>query len=458
MRKLTFIMMVMVMVVMAFPAMAQDDELALPDFVDYTECEVDLTGGDVTIFHIGDLSGAYAAITLPLVAGLNDALDYFNARGGVCGATMSQSAFDTGGDPNRTAEGYEQVHAQDPDVIVLYSSADSELLRPTVADDEVPIIISAGSLPGLYGESGDEPGWVFATNPLYADQFAMFCDYIGANPDLYPDPVVGYMGWGGPVAAFGLAAFTPEAIAHCEEAGVEVLPQAQTFLPIADSTSVSTLVETHINDGATIIYVNALASGPVRVAEAIELIGFSEELVLGSVNWGLDTSAMLLSIDSLRASDGRPVVDGMIGSMPFAWYSDDLPGIELLLQQAAENGRGIETINISYILGWTLVDTYLEMYTIAANTVAAEQGLEDGAAILNAINGQVIKDTILAMDHDPLGLYNFSYPGGEIRALPNNRIVQMVLESAEITGPPLLVPLTEFAPAPDTRLRLFDDE
>lgn len=449
MRKLVLVLMVLSVMALVLPVAAQED---LADFIEHSECEVDLTGTTVTIYHLGDISSpGYSPITLPLLAGLADAISYFNARGGVCGATLAQANFDTGGDPNRTSEGYEQLRAQNPDILVLYSSADSELLRPTVEEDEIPVLISAGSLPGLYGESGDEPGWVYATNPLYADQFATFCEYIGANPDLYPDPVIGYMGWGGPVAAFGLAAFTPEAIAYCEAAGVEVIAQAQTFLPIADSTSVSTLVESHIDAGATIIYVNALASGPVRVAEAIELIGFSGELVLGSVNWGMDTSALLLSANSLRASDGLPVIDGMIGSMPFAWYSDDEPGIALLLEQAVANERGIQSINISYLLGWSLVDTYIELYTIAANGIAADQGLTDASAIVNAIDGAVMKDVIETTVYNPLGLYPFDFDGGAIRALPNNRIVQMVFESAEITGPPNLVPLTDFAPAPDTR-------
>jgi ABC-type branched-subunit amino acid transport system substrate-binding protein len=455
MRKLAFLLILALMVAVV-PAAAQDDEeMALPDFISHTECEVDLSGEEVTIFHLGDISSpGYSPITLPLLAGIEDAINYYNARGGVCGATFDQQNFDTGGDPNRTSEGYGQLAADDPDLLVLYSSADSELLRPTVIEDELPVIISAGSIPGLYGENADDPGWIYATNPLYADQFAMFCDYVAANPDTFPEPVIGYMGWGGPVAAFGLAAFTDSAVEYCESAGVEVIDEAQTFLPTADATSVAPLVENHINAGATIIYVNALASGPVRVAEAIELIGFSEELELASVNWGMDTSAALLSAGSLRASDGLPVIDGMYGSLPFYWYSDtDQPGIQLLLEQAAANERGIQTINISYILGWSLVDTYVEMYTLAANGVAAEEGLESGAEILEAIDGPVMREVIETMVYSPLGLYEQNFFDGATRSVTENRIVRFTFESAELTGPPAveqLFPEEGFAAVPDT--------
>jgi ABC-type branched-subunit amino acid transport system substrate-binding protein len=454
MRKLALLLMVLCVAII--PVFAQDEAATLPDFIEHTACEADLTGQTITIYHLGDISASYAPITLPLLAGLTDALAYFNERGGICGAEIAQYNIDTGGDPNRTSEGYEQIHALNPDVLLLYSSSDAELLRPTLAEHQVPAILSAGSIDGLYGENANEPGWVYATNPLYADQFAQFCDYIGSEPELYPDPVIGYMGWGGPFAAFGLGGFTPEAVAHCEAAGVTVLPEPQTFLPIADATSVSTLVEAHIEAGATIVYVNALASGPVRVAEAIELIGFSEELILGSVNWGMDTSAMLLAMSSLRASDGLSVVDGMIGSMPFYWYSDvEMPGIQLLLEQAVANERDIQTMNIAYILGWTTADIYIEMYTQAANAIAAE-GTTDAGEILEAIDGSVIKGIIDTIDYAPLGgLHPFTYPDGA-RAVQNNRIVRMEL-GPEITGPPNLVPLTDFESAPDTRLAMFED-
>ena len=454
MRKLAFLLILMLMVAV-MPAAAQDEEgEGLPDFIQHTECDVDLSGETITVYHLGDISSpGYSPITLPLVAAIDDAIAYFNARGGICGAELAQANFDTGGDPNRTSEGYAQLVAEEPDMLILYSSADSELLRPTVAEDEIPVLISAGSIPGLYGENEDEPGWIYATNPLYADQFAMFCDYVASDPETFPEPVISYIGWGGPVAAFGLGAFTDAAISHCEAAGVEILDEAQTFLPTATATEVSTLVENAINDGATIVYVNALASGQVRVAEAIELIGFSEELEMGSVNWGMDTSVMLLSAASVRASDGLPVVDGMYGSMPFYWYSDtEQEGIQLLLEQAAANERGIQTINISYVLGWTTVDMYIEMYAQAANAAAAE-GMTDPSEIVESIDGADMKAILESLDYEPLGLFPVDFKGGNTRAVTENRIVQMVLSSPEITGPPVLMPVYPeegFLTTPDT--------
>jgi hypothetical protein len=103
MRKLTLFLVMVSLMVMAFPIAAQEEE-GLPDFIQHSECQVDLTGETITIFHLGDISSpGYSPITLPLLAGLSDAIAYFNARGGVCGAMFASVNFDTGGDPNRTS-------------------------------------------------------------------------------------------------------------------------------------------------------------------------------------------------------------------------------------------------------------------------------------------------------------------------------------------------------------------
>ncbi len=462
MRKFVFLFMLIMLVgVFVVPVIAQD-AMAMPDFITHTECEVDLTGQTITIYHLGDISSpGYSPITLPLIASLADAIAYYNAHGGICGAMLASDNRDTGGDPAQTQAGYDYYSSLDPkpDVLVLYSSQDSELLRPQVEEDEIPVLISAGSIEGLYGSSDEvTPGWIYATNPIYADQFATFCEYVGANAEMFPEPVIGYMGWGAPAAAFGAAAFTPQAIAYCNEQGVEVVETAESFSPIA--TDVTTNVENLTNAGANIIYVNALATGPVRVGEALEILGLSEDVQLASVNWGLDTSAAFVARGSLGA-DGLPVLNGMIGSLPFQWWTEtDLPGIALVKEQAELNERAAPTQGITYLLGWILVDTYTELYIQTVNRVGS----------LDAVTGAEMKATIEGASFQPLGLSTFDFSGGALRATPFNRMVQLRFVNAGMDGvatsgddamavpledgsnyyPPLIIPLTEFAPAPDT--------
>lgn len=442
----------------ALPTTAQVGDETLPDFITHSECSMDLSGETVTIYHLGDISGSYAFITQPLLAGLADASAYYNAHGGICGAEITQENRDTGGDLAQAQAAYDAFSELDPapDLIVLYASADAELLRDQLAEDQTPAFISAGSVEGLYNEAG-EAGWIYATNPLYADQFGMFCSYVGANPETYPDPVIGYISWPG---AFGESAFTAETLSYCAEQGVTVIETPEYFLPSA--TDITTNVQNLVDAGATILYTNSLASGPALVAATTVLLGLENDIHVSGVNWALDTSVALLGQRSLRESDGLPSTNGLIGSLPFLWWSErSEPGIALITEQATANERSLQTQNIAYLLGWGLVDTYVEMYIQTVNRVGS----------LDAVDGVAIRETIDTMAYSPLGLYNQDYRGGEIRALPGNRIAQIAYLNATGDGPatsaedamlvtapdgsqlfvPILIPLTPFDSAPDLR-------
>ncbi|MCC6616608.1 MAG: ABC transporter substrate-binding protein [Anaerolineae bacterium] len=456
MRKLSLMLLLFVLAaLLALPASAQE---SLPDWIEHTACDVDLTGETITIYHFGDISASYAFITQPLLAGIGDAIEYFNARGGACGAQLAQDNRDTGGDLAQTQAHYDYYSTLDPkpDLLVLYASPDAELLRDQVAEDEIPVMISAGSVEGLYGEDGQTPGWIYATNPLYVDQFGMFCRYLGQNSDQFPDPVIGYISWPG---AFGEAAFTPESIAYCAEQGVTVLETPEYFLPTA--TDITTNVQNLVDAGANILYTNTLASGPVAVARTLVDLGLEDDVRLAGVNWTLDTSVGLLSRTAL-GSDGLPAVNGIIGSMPFRWWTEtDQPAIQLISSIADEKEVAAQNRNIAYLLGWATVDTYIELYAQTVNRVGS----------LDAVDGAAIKETLDSLVYSPLGLYTLDFKGGEGRDDTMNRLATMMFANADMSGVatsgddalklalpdgteaylPVVVPLTDFELTPDLR-------
>ncbi len=460
MRKTIFLML-MLLVILVAPATAQDE--GFPDFIQHTECEVDLTGETINIYHFGDISGPYAFITQPLLVGLQDAANYYNERGGICGATIAQDNRDTGGDLGQTQAHFDYYAGlSDTNIIVLYSSADAELLRNQVADREIPVIISAGSVEGLYGESGADPGWIFATNPLYVDQFGAFCDYVADNPDQYPDPVIGYISWG---ITFGQAAFTPEALDYCDSVGVSVISTPEYFSPI--STDITTNVQNLTDAGANILYNNTLANGPTLIAKTVVELGIEDEVQLAGVNWALDTSVGLIGRVDI-GTDGLPAVNGYVGSLPFRWFNEvDNEGVSLIVEQAEANSRSLPERNISYILGWSLVDYYTELYIQTVNRVGS----------LDDVSGADIKETIETIVYSPLDLYEIDFREG-VRALSNNRIAQLAFLNADGTGiatsgddalkipqddgttifVPVVIPLTEFDTAPDLRPGMMSDD
>lgn len=460
MRKLgLLIVMALLMVITAVPQ-AQDE--VLPDFITEarTDCEVDLTGEVFDFAHVGDLSGAYAAITQPIVAAFDDSVAYFNARGGICGATIvlpDPTTIDTGGDQEQTQIIYDRVAAEDPQLLILYSSPDSELLRDTLAEDEIPVLISAGSIPGLYGESADDPGWIFATNPLYVDQFGHFCEYASENIEA---PVIGYLSWQG---AFGEAAFTPEAIAYCESIGVEVIDEPELFSPVA--TDISGSVTNLVDAGANILYTNSLATGPALVAATVTNLGLGDQVQVAGVNWALDSSVGFLGLQSIGA-DGLPSVNGIIGSLPFVWWSEtDNPGIQVISEQADLNERPVTLRNITYLIGFLTIDTYIEIMVQTANAVGAETAAD--------VTGAAVYETIQNLDYNSMNILPTSFTdadGEAIRDAASNRMAVLTYAGAEggtvLDGQapllvdrgdgtmipiPVVVPLEDFRNTPDLR-------
>ena len=456
MKKLCFLLALLLLLGGALPSLAQD----MVDYPsDLTECEVDLAGETLRIFHFGDLSGPYAFITQPIVSAMTDAISYWNSRGGVCGAELAQVYEDTGGNLEAAQSVYDRFtseYAGELDLLVLYSSNDGELLREQLAADEIVSFISAGSIESLYGEDGQTPGWLYASNPLYINQFGSFCQFVAASPQQFPEPVIGFVTWPG---AFGMAGTEPAARDYCAGLGVEVLAEPQIFLPT--DTDILTQVQNAIDGGANILYTNTLAAGPALIAGTLVDLGMEDEITLAGVNWVMDTSVGLLGQRVLKPS-GLPSVDGMFGSMPFRWWTElDSPAVQFVSQQFAINERGPTEQNIAYLVTWGTVDSIVETFIRTANRVGS----------LSAVSGADIRETMDVMDYAVLGgLYQHRFAEG-MRDGAHNRIAVMKYANATMsgaaTGPddalliddgaggklyvPLVVALTDFMEVPQLR-------
>ncbi len=455
MKRLCLLLVLLLMAWGTLPSLAQE----MMDYPsDLTECEVDLTGETINIFHFGDLSGPYAFITQPVVSAVTDAVNYWNSRGGVCGAELAQIYEDTGGSREAAQSAYDRftsTYGDQLDLLLLYSSDDGELLREQLAEDEIVSFISAGSIESLYGEDGQTPGWLYASNPLYINQFGFFCQFVAASPEVFPDPVIGFVTWPN---AFGRAGTEPAAREYCGSLGVEVLTEPQFFLPT--DTDILTQVQNAIDDGANIIYTNSLATGPALIAGTLVDLGLEEDIKLAGVNWVMDTTVGLLGQRVLKPN-GLPSVDGMFGSMPFLWWTElSHPAVQFVYQQFTINERGPTEQNIAYLVSWGVVDSIIETYVRTANR----------AGSLDAVTGADIRETVEAMDYAILGgLMHHRFEEG-MRDATMNRIAVLKYANTTMSGPatepgdallvdgpagkmfvPIVVPLTDFMPVPQLR-------
>lgn len=423
----------------------------------HTACTdgVDLTGQSVSLYHILALVGEQNDTFLqPLKAGFDDATEYFNAHGGICGAMLTQVFADT---DMSTQEIYNRITAIEPKpvMVTLYASGDAADLRDQLAKDEIPGLgIRVGSVQALYGEDGQTPGWIFGTNPLYVDQVGSICNYIAANPDLFPQPVLGFISWD---EGFARSADTDESRAYCQSVGVGY---AGASYFSGDATYIQPHVQNLIDAGATILFTQSLETGPVLVAKTLDEMGLQGKVPLAAVNWAMDPTVGLLGEENIRA-DGLPAMSGMIGSLPLrSWAETDHPGIQLITEQADLHQRPPQVRNHYYTLAWASTDLYIEVYIQTGNRVGFDH-----------ITGADIKETLENIVYSPLGgVETIDFQGGARRTLSANRIGQMnylgqdgktpagannplmlIKAGGEPHVVPMLMPLSDFQTAPDLR-------
>jgi ABC-type branched-subunit amino acid transport system substrate-binding protein len=415
---------------------AQDD---MELFSWLTECEEDLTGETITYYHFGDLSGPLAFLTQPLLVGQEDFLNMLNSNGGLCGAEVVVEYRDTGGAIEQAQAFYDEFSARDDaHAIILYGSPEGELLKAQAEEDQIVLLNFAGSELAVYGESGAEPGYEFIAIPLYTDQLGVFCDFISENWDEYGvegDPVIGHLSWEG---AFGRSSDTEGTQAYCESVGVGYAG-AEYFLP--GTADLTTQLQTLLDDGANIIYTTSLASGPAQVAGTVSAMGVRDQVVLGGVNWALDTTVVALGGES---------VNGLIGNLPYTWWDEveTEPSIQVIAGYWQENRLAVDPESavrlrgLTYITSMAAVDLWVEAMIRAINEVGYEN--LDGEALYNVVSN---------MQYGPLmGTFFVDYTDGN-RAGAQTRVGQIQFLETDAGVTPAVVPLTEWTTEiPDLRI------
>lgn len=396
-----------------------------------SECTEDLTGETITFYHFGDLSGPYAPITTPIVAGLEDAIVYMNDNGGLCGATVAQEYRDTGGAQEQSQAFWDEFSAkEDAHVVYLYASADGELLLEQAKEQGIVLINAAASELALYGETG-EPGWQFSAVPLYVDQMGAFCQYVAENwaaMEMEGDPVIGHLSWEG---AFGRSTDTEATRAYCESLGVGYAG-AEYFLP--GTPDISTQLQTLVDGGANIIYTTTLASGAAQVASTVATLELP--VMVGGVNWILDSSTIFL---------GGAATAGMAGNMPILWWDEvENPAVQQVTAIWAEKrlAADAETAprlrNLGYIGAFGTLDIWAEGMIRAINEVGYEN-----------LTGEAVYNAMQTMEgYDAFGgVIRVDYTNGN-RSGKFSRIG--AIQFAEVDGNmvPQILPATDWMPVP----------
>ena len=397
------------------------------------ECTETYEGETIVIYQAAGLTGPLAQILGDgFINGSNDAVERINAEGGVCGVMMELRLEDSQYDPEQEVAIFERYRAEEPAPVLhlTYGSGAAIALKERVTEDQIPHITAGLSDEAFYLPRG---GYTFGTGPIYSDQFAGFLTWLQDNwADVKPaeagdEIVVGVIGWAN---AFGAGATTPTALAYAEEQGITVLPlESQEISPTADVTG---QLQNLLASGANVIYVQSLSFGPAQVIGTRRALGAWDSVVVGGVNWSLNTDVLNI------LGENAALTNGYYGVMPSYWWNDtDNPGVQMALEDFAASGLPETKKDVGYLLSYGQMFGVANILRHAMNTVGFE-----------GLTGQTVFEAMQDMGTIDVGGMATWRAGGEDRA-PNTAQIRQVQFAED--GTYEFVVIEDFFELPDTR-------
>ena len=137
MKKLAFMLLIILIAVPALGTTAQDED-------------------PINILYVGDFSDVYSFYDVPVRDGAQFAIDEINANGGVLGRPLNMIARDGANDPATSIQLLEESLDGNDIAYIIGSTGDAFLAEASVACSlGIPISTGDGTAPTLVGDAGD---------------------------------------------------------------------------------------------------------------------------------------------------------------------------------------------------------------------------------------------------------------------------------------------------------------
>ncbi len=320
----------------------------------------------IKVGAIFDLTGPTADVGTDYADGMRGYADWVNMQGGIEGRPIDLIYQDYAYQVDRAEQLYSQFVAEGVVVFMGWGTGDTEALRLRVTEDEIPF--SSASLSHVLGDPADAP-YNFLVAPTYTDQFRIALDWIVAN---HGDgtPIVALMHNASP---FGLSPSRYGGVEYAEAVGVDLtlyeMPRAAV-----DYTGEFSRIR---QSGAQyVVFQNT--SGPASVAlQNATSLGL--DLTFICLNWCANAQLVDLAGE---------VAEGVMGTIPYAPLSVDVPGTRVIRDYLAGKGESIEGRTNAYTQAW---------WTFAVFAEAMERVLASGRE-LTGVNIKAALETFTDLD------------------------------------------------------------
>ena len=294
--------------------------------------------GSIKVGAIFDLTGPTADVGTDYGDGVRGFADWINGRGGIEGRPISLIYQDYGYQVDRAEQLYSQFVGEGAVIFMGWGTGDTEALRLRIVEDEIPF--SSASLSHRLGDPAEAP-YNFLLATTYSDQFRIALQWIAEHHG-EGTPIVALMHNASP---FGLSPARQGGVEFAEARGI-----ALTLHEMPRGAVDFTAEFSRIRESGARYVVFQNTSGPAAVALS-NARSLGLDVTFFCLNWCSNAQVIRLAGEA---------AEGLLGTMPYAPPSMDVPGTRAIREYLESKGEPPEGRTNAYTQGWWTFAVFAE--------------------------------------------------------------------------------------------------
>jgi branched-chain amino acid transport system substrate-binding protein len=296
---------------------------------------------EIKVGGIFDLTGITSDVGKPFAQGVQDAVAWTNANGGVNGKTIKLVAVDYGYKIPEAVAAYKRL-TEDEQVVMIngWGTGDTLALKEFVNTDKIPYF--SASFAGDLTDAAKTP-YNFFVAPSYSDQLRAWLTWVKTDwKDKSRNPKVAFF--------YGDNAYGKAPIEagrrFCKENGIDLVDEEIVPGNFQDATSQLLNMK---QKGADYAYINVTTTGVSLILRDAKKLGLATKF--GSNPYGFSETLPAVA---------REVAEGVTGVVPHVPFGENVPGMQKLLEFHKKNHPN-DTHDAMYVRGWSYVMVWSEV-------------------------------------------------------------------------------------------------
>jgi branched-chain amino acid transport system substrate-binding protein len=339
---------------------------------------------EIKVGGIFDLTGITSDVGKPFAQGVQDAVAWTNANGGINGKKIRLIGVDYGYKIPEAVGAYKRL-VQDERVVMIngWGTGDTLALKDFVNKDKVPYF--SASFAGDLTDPSKTP-YNFFVAPSYSDQLRAWLSWVKQDwKDKSRNPKVAFF--------YGDNAYGKAPIEagrrFAKENGIDLVDEEIVPGNFQDATSQLLNMK---QKGADYAYINVTTTGVSLILRGAKSLGLQTKF--GSNPYGFSEQLPAVA---------REAAEGVTGVVPHAPFGENVPGMKNLVDYHQKNHPG-DQHDAMYVRGWTYVVVWSEALRRAdkAGQLTGE-GVKKAAETLKDfdVGGLTSPITYTPTDHRP---------------------------------------------------------